>query len=48
MLRQHEYRLPIPKLTQSNECLGVIVLGGATGSIDTYKTHGHVPLVDAE
>jgi uncharacterized SAM-binding protein YcdF (DUF218 family) len=47
MLRSLENRFPVPNLTQSNEYLGVIVLGGATGSPAIYKAHGQVPLGDA-
>ena len=47
MLRSLENRFPFPNLTQSNEYLGVIVLGGATGSPAIYKAHGQVPLGDA-
>jgi uncharacterized SAM-binding protein YcdF (DUF218 family) len=47
ILRSLENRFPVPNLTQSNEYLGVIVLGGATGSPATYKAHGQVPLGDA-
>ena len=34
-------------LTQNGPYLGVIVLGGATGSPSIYKAHGQVPLGDA-
>jgi uncharacterized SAM-binding protein YcdF (DUF218 family) len=34
-------------LTQSGPYLGVIVLGGATGSPGIFKSHGQVPLGDA-
>ena len=47
MLRSLENRFPVPSLTQSNEYLGVIVLGGATGSTSIYKAHGQVPLGEA-
>jgi uncharacterized SAM-binding protein YcdF (DUF218 family) len=47
MLRSIENRFPVPNLNQSNEYLGVIVLGGATGSPGIYKAHGQVPLGDA-
>ena len=47
MLRSLENRFPVPNITQSNEYLGVIVLGGATGSPGIYKAHGQVPLGDA-
>jgi uncharacterized SAM-binding protein YcdF (DUF218 family) len=47
MLRSLENRFPVPSLTQSNEYLGVIVLGGATGSASIYKSHGQVPLGEA-
>mgnify|MGYP000933534845 CR=1 FL=1 len=47
MLRPLENRFPVPNLAQSNEYLGVIVLGGATGSPGIYKAHGQVPLGDA-
>ena len=47
MLRSLENRFPVPSLTQSNEYLGVIVLGGATGSTSIYKARGQVPLGEA-
>ena len=47
MLRSLENRFPVPSLTQSNEYLGAIVLGGAIGSTSIYKAHGQVPLGEA-
>ena len=47
MLRSLENRFPVPSLTKSNEYLGVIVLGGATGSTSIYQAHGQVPLGEA-
>ena len=47
MLRSLENRFPVPNLTQSNEYLDVIVLGGATGGPTIYKAHGQVPMGEA-
>ena len=47
MLRSLENWFPVPNLSQSNEYLGVVVLGGATGSPAIFKAHGQVPLGDA-
>ena len=47
LLRSLENQYNVPSLTQSDQYLGVIVLGGATGSPGIYKVHGQVPLGDA-
>ena len=47
LLRSLESRFNLPSLTSSDQYVGVIVLGGATGSPGIYKTHGQVPLGDA-
>ena len=50
---ESQYRAPnltqtlTQTLTQSGPYLGVIVLGGATGSPGIFKAHGQVPLGDA-
>ena len=47
LLRSLENQYNVPIVTQSDQYLGVIVLGGATGSPGIYKVHGQVPLGDA-
>ena len=47
LLRSLENQYKAPSLTQSDQYLGVIVLGGATGNPGIYKAHGQVPLGDA-
>ena len=47
LLRSLENQYNVPSVTQSDQYLGVIVLGGATGSPGIYKVHGQVPLGDA-
>jgi uncharacterized SAM-binding protein YcdF (DUF218 family) len=47
LLRSLESRFNVPSLTSGDQYMGVIVLGGATGSPDIYKAHGQVPLGDA-
>lgn len=47
LLRSLESQHKAPNLTQSGPYLGVIVLGGATGSPGIFKAHGQVPLGDA-
>lgn len=47
LLRSLEGKYKAPNLTQSNPYVGVIVLGGATGSPSIFKAHGQVPLGDA-
>jgi len=47
LLRSLENRFNVPSLTSSDQYVGVIVLGGATGSPSIYKSHGQVPLGDA-
>jgi uncharacterized SAM-binding protein YcdF (DUF218 family) len=47
LLRSLENQFKVPRVTQSDQYLGVIVLGGATGNPGIYKAHGQVPLGDA-
>ena len=47
LLRSLENQFKVPSVTQSDQYLGVIVLGGATGNPGIYKAHGQVPLGDA-
>jgi uncharacterized SAM-binding protein YcdF (DUF218 family) len=47
LLRSLENQNKVPSVTQSDQYLGVIVLGGATGNPGIYKVHGQVPLGDA-
>ena len=47
LLRSLENQFKVPSLTQSDQYLGVIVLGGAMGNPGIYKAHGQVPLGDA-
>jgi uncharacterized SAM-binding protein YcdF (DUF218 family) len=47
LLQSLENRFKVPSLTLGNHYVGVIVLGGATGSPGIYKAHGQVPLGDA-
>jgi uncharacterized SAM-binding protein YcdF (DUF218 family) len=47
LLRSLESKYKAPSMTQSDQYLGVIVLGGATGNPGIYKAHGQVPLGDA-
>jgi uncharacterized SAM-binding protein YcdF (DUF218 family) len=47
LLQSLESRFKVPSLTSSDQYVGVIVLGGATGSPGIYKVHGQVPLGDA-
>ncbi len=47
LLRSLESRFNVPSLTLSDEYMGLIVLGGATGIPDIFKAHGQVPLSDA-
>ena len=44
LLRSLESRFIVPSLSSSDQYVGVIVLGGATGSASIYKAHGQVPL----
>jgi uncharacterized SAM-binding protein YcdF (DUF218 family) len=47
LLQSLESRFKVPSLTSSDQYMGVIVLGGATGSPGIYKVYGQVPLGDA-
>jgi uncharacterized SAM-binding protein YcdF (DUF218 family) len=47
LLRSLETQFKVPSAMQSDQFVGVIVLGGATGSSGIYKSHGQVPLADA-
>lgn len=47
LLRPLENRYPIPAPDSIGRHAGVIVLGGAIGTPDSYKTHGQVPLGEA-
>jgi uncharacterized SAM-binding protein YcdF (DUF218 family) len=47
LLRSLEEQFNVPSVTQSDQFVGVIVLGGATGSPGIYKARGQVPLGDA-
>ena len=47
LLRPLENRHPVPAADAIARHVGVIVLGGATGSPDSYEAHGQVPLGDA-
>jgi uncharacterized SAM-binding protein YcdF (DUF218 family) len=47
LLHSLENRFNVPSLTSNDQYVGVIVLGGATGSPGIYKAHGQVPLGDA-
>jgi uncharacterized SAM-binding protein YcdF (DUF218 family) len=47
LLRSLENQFKVPSVTQSDQYLCVIVLGGATGNPGIYKAHGQVPLGDA-
>lgn len=47
LLRPLENRYPIPAADVIDRHVGVIVLGGATGSPDIFQAHGQVPLGDA-
>jgi len=47
LLHSLESRFNVPSLISNDLYLGVIVLGGATGSPGIYKVHGQVPLGDA-
>jgi hypothetical protein len=42
-----ESRFNVPSLTQGDQYVGVILLGGATGSPGIYKAHAQVPLGDS-
>lgn len=47
LLRPLETRYPLPPPESIGDHRGVIVLGGALGEADIYRTHGQVPLGDA-
>jgi len=47
LLHSLESRFNVPSLISNDLYIGVIVLGGVTGSPGIYKVHGQVPLGDA-
>jgi uncharacterized SAM-binding protein YcdF (DUF218 family) len=47
LLRLLESRFNVPSEIQSDQFIGVIVLGGAIGKPSIYKAHNQVPLGDA-
>lgn len=47
LLRKLEGRYPVMSVISNDKFVGIIVLGGATGSSRIYSTHGQVPLDSA-
>jgi uncharacterized SAM-binding protein YcdF (DUF218 family) len=47
LLRSLETQFNVPSVTQSDQYVGLIVLGGATGNPAIYKTYDQVPLGEA-